>query len=114
MHLTEEILRQLPFAVTVCDLEANIVYMNDKSIATFQKNENESMIGKSLFDCHGQHSADKIRFLLETGETNSYTIEKNGLKKMIYQCPWYKDNKIAGLAEISLVIPMEMPHYIRS
>ncbi len=111
MHITEEILKEIPFAVTACDMDATIIYMNDKSIATFQKNE--SLIGKSLFDCHGSHSAEKIRDLLKTSGSNTYTIEKNGMKKLIHQCPWYKEGKIAGLVEISIVIPMEMPHFVR-
>ena len=111
MNLTQDILKQLPFAVTVCDAEGIIIYMNDKSIQTFTKTE--SLIGKSLFDCHNPQSAQKIKSLLATGETNSYTIEKNGQKKLIYQSPWYKDDEIAGLAEISLLIPDEMPHFIR-
>ena len=111
--MTEQIFRNLPFAVTACDNEGIIIYMNEKSRATFIKNESESLIGKSLFDCHGEKSAVKIKELLTEGTTNSYTISKNGLKKLIYQCPWYKDGKVAGLVEISLVIPEEMPHFVR-
>ena len=51
--------------------------------------------------------------LLQTGGSNAYTIEKNGLKKMIYQTAWKQDGVVAGLVEISMVIPFEMPHYIR-
>ncbi|MDD3860688.1 MAG: PAS domain-containing protein [Bacteroidales bacterium] len=111
--MTEQIFKSLPFAVTACDNYGIIIYMNEKSISTFVKNDGESLIGKSLFDCHGEKSAAKIRELLSTGKTNAYTIEKNGLKKMIYQCPWYKDDKIAGLVEISLVVPFEMDHFVR-
>jgi transcriptional regulator with PAS, ATPase and Fis domain len=114
MYLTEEIFKQLPFAVTACDLDAKIIYMNDKSAATFKNYGGTELIGKSLFDCHGEKSAEQIKGLLKNGTTNSYTIEKNGLKKLIYQCPWYKDDKIAGLVEISLVIPEEMPHFVRN
>ncbi len=49
-----------------------------------------------------------IRNLLETGGSNAYTIEKNGLKKMIYQTAWKQDGVVAGLVEISMVIPFEM------
>jgi len=111
--MTEQIFKSLPFAVTACDMDGIIIYMNEKSIATFVKNEGESLIGKSLFDCHGEKSAEKIRELLKTGSTNAYTIEKNGQKKMIYQCPWYKSGAIAGLVEISIVIPFEMDHFVR-
>ena len=54
-----------------------------------------------------------IRNLLETGGSNAYTIEKEGLRKMIYQTAWRIDGEVAGLVEISMVIPTDMPHYIR-
>lgn len=111
--MTEQIFKSLPFAVTASDIDGTIIYMNEKSISTFVKNETGSLIGKSLFDCHSEKSAAKIRELLKTGGTNAYTIEKNGLKKMIYQCSWYRDGVIAGLVEISLVIPFEMQHFVR-
>ncbi len=111
--MTEEIFKNLPFAVTACDINANIIYMNEKSRSTFLKNDVKSLIGTSLFDCHSEKSAKQIRNLLKTGKTNSYTIEKNEVKKLIYQCPWYKNDEIAGLVEISMIIPLEMPHFIR-
>ena len=54
-----------------------------------------------------------IRELLETGGVNAYTIEKNGVKKMIYQTAWKQDGVVGGLVEISMEIPGEMPHYMR-
>ncbi|MDD4848317.1 MAG: PAS domain-containing protein, partial [Bacteroidales bacterium] len=84
--MTEEIFKSLPFAVTACDIDGTIIYMNEKSQATFLKNGTGSLIGKSLFDCHPEHAVLKIKELLKNGNTNVYTIEKNGLKKMIYQC----------------------------
>ncbi len=52
------------------------------------------------------------------GETNSYTISKNGVKKLIHQTPWYKignDGKkmVGGLVEVSIVLPDDMPHFDR-
>ena len=32
---------------------------------------------------------------------------------MIYQTAWKEDGIVAGLVEISMVIPSDMPHYIR-
>ena len=113
MHYTEEILKQLPFAVTICDLEATIIYMNEKSATTFKKYGGIDLVGKSLYDCHGPHAEIKIKELIETGNTNAYTIEKNGVNKMIYQCPWFKDGEIAGLAELSLIVPGDMKHFVR-
>lgn len=98
-------------AVTVCDANGTILYMNEKARTTFAKYGN--LIGKNLFECHSESSRQKIRYMLETGESNSYTITKNGLRKMIYQTPWRRDDKIAGMVEISMVIPDDMPHYDR-
>jgi hypothetical protein len=87
--------------------------MNDKSVLTFLKNSEDSIIGKSLFDCHNENSVLKIKELLNLGDTNTYTIEKNGVKKLIYQCPWYQNGEIAGLVEISIILPDKIPHFIR-
>ena len=32
---------------------------------------------------------------------------------MIYQTPWRRDGKIAGLVEISMIIPDTLPHYTK-
>ena len=50
---------------------------------------------------------------MQTGQTNVYTIEKKGVKKLIYQTPWYHDGAFAGLVELGLEIPAEMPHFVR-
>ena len=109
--MTENInyLAELPFAVTVCDLSGIIVYMNKKSCSTFSGD----LIGKSLFDCHNEKSAEKIMEIMATGIPNSYTIEKKGAKKLIHQSPWFKDGKAAGLIEISIQIPEGMKHFNR-
>lgn len=101
-------------AVTVCDKEGFIIYMNSKSRATFCK-DGKSLIGASLYDCHPEHACRKIREMLSSGESNSYTISKNGVKKMIYQTPWRDaDGTISGLVEISMVIPEDLPHFVRN
>lgn len=99
-------------AVTVCDAEGTITYMNAKARETYKKRDN--LIGKNLFDCHNERSAGIIRELMATGGTNAYTIQKHGQKKMIYQTAYTDENgKVGGLVEISMVIPEEMPHYDR-
>ena len=46
--------------------------------------------------------------------SNCYTIEKNGVHKLIYQSPWYVKGEYGGLVEISVEIPNPMPHFVRS
>ncbi len=99
-------------AITVCDRNCNIIFMNKKSSEIFARHG--SLIGKNLMDCHPEGARSIIRRLLETGESNSYTISKNGVRKMIYQTPWRNsEGAVAGLVEISMIIPENLPHYDR-
>lgn len=103
--------KELNCAVTVCDTRGIVLYMNDKSKDTFKSAGD--LIGKNLMPCHNENSKAIIARLLETAGTNVYTIEKNGQKKMIYQTVWKKDGEVAGLVEISIVLPPDIPHYVR-
>ena len=103
--------KEMNCAVTVCDAQGVILYMNDKAKATFASYGD--MVGKNLMACHSEHSKAIIARMLATGGSNSYTISKAGQRKMIYQTAWKIDGKVAGLVEISMVIPQEMPHYDR-
>lgn len=102
---------ELNCAITVCDNEGTILYMNERAKQIYIKHGN--LIGKNLMGCHNERSKSIIKNLLETGGQNAYTIEKEGLHKMIYQSAWKVNGKVMGLCEISMVIPAEMPHYIR-
>ena len=104
---------ELPFAITVCDTNAVILYMNERSKSTFQKYGGDEIIGTNLFLYHHGPSALKLQEIFEKQSKNAYTIEKKGIKKMIYQSPWYKAGIFAGLIELSLEIPMEMAHFVR-
>ncbi len=110
------------FAVTICDCNANILYMNEKSKATFAKYGN--IIGTNLKNCHSPKSWEMINHLLNSGESNSYTITKEGVNKLIHQTPWFTDNGqngikladgriVGGLVELSIVLPSDMPHFNR-
>lgn len=100
-------------AITVMDLEGNILDMNEAAAKVNEKDGGKSLIGKNLMGCHQQRSRDIMKDLMENDTKNVYTIEKNGKKKLIYQAPWYKNGVVAGLVEISMFIPEEMPHYKR-
>ncbi len=107
-------IKEFPAAVTVCDEHGIILEMNDKAAKTFEKDGGRNLIGCNLLDCHSEQARSKVEVLLAAHEKNVYTIEKNGIKKLIYQSPWYRDGQYAGFVELSLEIPFEMPHFIRS
>jgi hypothetical protein len=99
------------FAITVCDADGKILEMNAKASATFAKSGGEA--GKSLLDCHPEPARTKLKKMLAAPFTNAYTIEKNGVKKLIYQTPWLQNGEPAGLVELSLELPEELPHFVR-
>ena len=98
-------------AITVCDADCTIIYQNERARQTYIKHGD--LIGRNLMDCHPEHARAIIADLLATGRTNAYTIEKQGVRKMIYQTAWKECGEIRGLVEISMELPAEMPHYIR-
>jgi transcriptional regulator with PAS, ATPase and Fis domain len=111
MHL--EWLDGIQAAVTVCDRSGTIVYMNEGSGKAFHDQGGLGLVGKSLFDCHPPQANEKIRKMMENASSNAYTIEKSGVKKIIYQTPWMEGGECKGLVEISIPIPSEMPHFVR-
>jgi len=58
--------------------------MNDKSTKIFEEDGGRALIGKNVFDCHPEPALTELKRLVETRRSNVYTIEKNGLKKLIY------------------------------
>ena len=101
-------------AITVSDLEGKVIFMNERSRATFDT-DGRTMLGQNRMPCHSPKSQEKIRHMIATDTVNCYTIDKQGVKKMIYQTPWRdSDGNVRGMVEISMVIPQDMPHYVRS
>jgi transcriptional regulator with PAS, ATPase and Fis domain len=104
--------KSVNYAVTVCDADANIIYMNAKSRET--NSHGADITGRNLKDCHKPESWETIKRLIATGGTNIYTISKKGQEKLIYQTVWLKeDGTVGGLVETSMVIPPDAPHFIR-
>jgi transcriptional regulator with PAS, ATPase and Fis domain len=107
-------IEEFPAAITVCDKNGSIMEMNEKSAASFANEGGYQLIGKNLFECHSEDSIKKINELIKENKTNIYTIEKNGVKKLIYQSPWSENGELKGLVELTFEIPENMPHFIRS
>ena len=107
-------IKEVPFAITVTDKAGQIIEMNESSRNTFEKYGGKALIGKKLEDIHSDHACKKIVEIITSKTANSYTIEKNGVKKLIYQTPWFQDGEYAGLVELSMIIPAEIPHYVRT
>ena len=106
--------KEFPAAVTVCDGDGILLEMNEKAAKGYETEGGRKLIGSNMLDCHPDLARTKTERLLAAREKNIYTIEKNGVKKLIYQSPWYCDGQYAGFVELALEIPFEMPHFVRS
>ena len=104
---------EFPGGVTVCDADGTLIEMNDRAVEIFEEDGGRALIGKNVFDCHPEPARSELARLVETRQLNVYTIEKKGVKKLIYQSPWYQNGAYAGFMELSLEIPFELPHFVR-
>jgi len=100
-------------AVTICDCDGIITYMNETSKRNFMKYGGGQLIGTSLLDCHPEPSRTKLVNMLKTPTINTYTIEKGGIKKIIHQTPLYENGVFSGVIEITFELPQPLPHFIR-
>lgn len=103
----------LAAAVTVSSADGTILAMNAAARAVFERDGGAALIGRNLRDCHPAEANRKIARIVATGEPNHYTIRKRGRRKIIHQLPWLKDGVVAGIVEISIPIPDDMPHFDR-
>ncbi len=108
-----EWVKNFPGSVTVCDPRGIILEMNDRAVLSHAEDGGERLIGANLFDCHPEPARTKVAEMFASRKTNIYTIEKKGVKKLVYQTPWYTEGVYAGFVEIEFEIPFEMPHFIR-
>jgi len=104
---------EFPAAITVSDAKGTIIEMNAKAAQTFEKDGGTRLIGTNVLDCHPELAKAKLRAIMENRKPNVYTIEKAGVKKLIYQAPWYRGGEYAGVVELSVEIPFDLPHFVR-
>jgi transcriptional regulator with PAS, ATPase and Fis domain len=104
--------KEYPGAITVCDRQGIILFMNDKAIRVLS-GDGQSLVGKNVLDCHPEAARAKLAEMLATQQFNSYTIEKGGIKKLIHQTPWYENGCYMGFVELSIEIPFTMAHHVR-
>lgn len=106
-------IREFPAAITVCDAAGTILEMNERALAAFASDGGAALIGTNVLACHPEPARAKLAGMLASGQRNAYTIEKQGVRKMVYQSPWYEHGRYAGFVELSLEIPAELPHFAR-
>ena len=116
MHTTTTFdwVENYPAAVSVCDTQGLIIAMNRLAMDNFSKQGGEALIGTSLFACHPEPANCIIRNLLQERTGNTYFTEKNGVRKLVHQAPWYHEGRFAGLTETIIALPDQVPTKQRS
>jgi PAS domain S-box-containing protein len=104
---------EFPGAIMVCDTQGIILEMNKRADEIYRADGGRALIGSNVLDCHPEPARTKLRRLMETQQTHAYTIEKRGVKKLVYQAPWHRDGQYAGFVELAFEIPATMPHFVR-
>jgi transcriptional regulator with PAS, ATPase and Fis domain len=104
---------ELNASITVTSADGTILEMNRTALTVFAADGGEDLIGRNVLDCHPEPARTRTARLYSSHEPNHYTITKNGQKKIIHQIPWLREGAFAGVVEISIPIPNEMPHFNR-
>ncbi len=61
--------------IVICDLDHRIIYMNASAIVRYEKLGGKELLGRSLLDCHGRDSREKIKRVLSWfGESRDNNI----------------------------------------
>jgi transcriptional regulator with PAS, ATPase and Fis domain len=106
-------IKEFSGAITIADRRGIILAMNDKAGEMFAAEGGAALIGTNVLDCHPEPARAKLRAIMEERRTNVYTIEKKGVKKLVYQAPWTVAGEYRGTIELVLEIPFDLPHFIR-
>ena len=101
-------------AITVCNRQGIIVYMNRFSVQQFAKYGGAKLLGSNLLDCHPEPYKTKLMEMLQAPSENMYTVEKDDVTRIVYQTPWMQEGVFSGLVELSFQLPAGMAHFIQT
>ena len=102
-----------PGAITVTDQDGIILEMNEGSAEMFKDDGGYALIGHNAITCHKEPTQTKVRKIYESQKPNIYMITKNGKKQLVYQATYFIEGKFAGVVELGLDLPDEIPHFNR-
>jgi transcriptional regulator with PAS, ATPase and Fis domain len=102
-----------PGAITVTDADGTILSMNEQSAEMFKNDGGYALLGHNAITCHKEPTQTKVRKIYDTQQPNIYSILKNGKQQLIYQTPYFVEDKFAGVVEICLNLPEQIPHFNR-
>jgi len=102
-----------PGAIMVTNEKGEIIEMNDASAEMSMKDGGYQLMGQNAITCHKEPALSKVRKLYASQAFSIYSITKNGKKQLVYQAPYFFDRVFAGIVEMHLDLPDEIPHFNR-
>jgi transcriptional regulator with PAS, ATPase and Fis domain len=104
---------EFPAKIIVTAADGTILSLNRRALESLAADGGAGLIGQNVLDCHPEPARSRTEQLYREKTANHYTIRKNGQKKVIHQMPWYENGVFAGVVELSIPIPDELPHFDR-
>jgi PAS domain-containing protein len=91
-------------AVVICNLEHEIIYMNQAAVQNYEKWGGDKLIGACLLDCHNPESVEKIQrvvewFSVDESHNIVYTFHNDKQNKDGYIVALRDDGKLIGYYE---------------
>lgn len=93
--MMKSIIDQDRAAIVICDLYHTIVYMNPSAIIRYEKRGGAKLIGKSVLDCHNEHSVEMICKVLDWFKKD----ESNNIMFTYYNSKENKDVYMVALRD---------------
>ncbi len=89
------IIEQDSEAIVICDLNHTIIYMNSAAKERYKKHGN--LIGKNIFDCHGERSREMIKravdwFSADKSHNRIFTFHKDSENMDVYMVALRDEN----------------------
>jgi hypothetical protein len=113
-ELNPDWFERLPCAITVCDDDYTVLYLNRRAAEVNAADGGKELVGRNLLSCHPARARSKLRAVMAGASPNVYTVDKNGVRKVVFQAHWRRGGRQAGLVEVTFELPYDAAHFVRS
>ena len=105
--------REFPGAVTVCDRHGVITQMNEKSAKAFEADGGRALLGTNLLAATRSRPAARWPTCSRIRASTPTRLRSAACGSSSTRHPGIATASIQGLVELSLEIPVSMPHFVR-
>lgn len=100
----KSIIDQDTASIVICNLNHEIIYMNQAAINNYAKRGGDKLIGQSLLACHNEESVEKIKrvvdwFAADESHNRVYTFYNAKQNKDVYMIALRDSGKLIGYYE---------------